>query len=261
MITKEQEALLIALARRAGDAVMDVYNNPETMGVEYKGDDSPLTVADKKSHGIIASNLKEHFPHIPVISEEDENLLDWESRKDMNTFWLVDPLDGTKEFIKRTDDFTVNIALVEDGKPVWGVVFAPARDWLYHGGPGAGAWKQEKGYDRKSLPSVNVYARDEVVAVRSKSHSHPDEELVLAEYKVNDTVSIGSSLKFCLVAEGSADIYYRKGPTWEWDTAAAHAVVLGAGAEILEGDGSDGLTLDYNKKTLKNDYGFICKRK
>ncbi len=260
MLSILDKTTILELIQKAGEAVMLVYNKPELFQVEYKEDNSPLTMADTHSHNIITSFLKENYPDIPVISEEDGAVMSWDARSKLDEFWLVDPLDGTKEFIKRTDDFTVNIALVQNGIPVWGTVFAPARDWLYYGGPEGGAWKMTNGSIPIQLPMEQDRPEGEIVAVRSKSHSHPDEELVLDAHKVNNTISIGSSLKFCMVAEGAADVYYRKGPTWEWDTAAAHAVVLGSGAVVMEHDGSDRIPLEYNKKTLKNDYGFICKR-
>jgi 3'(2'), 5'-bisphosphate nucleotidase len=260
MLSILEKTAILELIQKAGEAVMLVYNNPELFQVEYKEDDSPLTLADTHSHNIISSFLKENYPGIPVISEEDEALMSWDLRSRLKAFWLVDPLDGTKEFIRRTDDFTVNIALVQNGIPVWGAVYAPARQWLYYGGPEGGAWKIRNDSVPIQLPMMQDRPEGEIVAVRSKSHSHPDEDLVLEANNVSSTISIGSSLKFCLVAEGSADVYYRKGPTWEWDTAAAHAVVLGSGAVVMEHDGSDCVPLEYNKKTLKNDYGFICKR-
>ncbi|MBI9098171.1 MAG: 3'(2'),5'-bisphosphate nucleotidase CysQ, partial [Spirochaetaceae bacterium] len=191
-----------------------------------------------------------------VISEEDNNEIPYEDRKDWDMFWLVDPLDGTKEFIKREQDFTVNIALVEKGIPIWGVVLAPARNWLYCGGTLEQTCKVEPGKSPVLLPFSGSLNRETVVAVRSKSHAKPEEDVVLKKYGVTDTVSMGSSLKFCLVAEGTADLYFRAGPTWEWDTAAAHAVVLGADCDVTD----DNKPLVYNKPSLKNDNGFLCVR-
>ena len=255
MLTSEDKTFLNDLARKAGDAIMEVFNSAD-FGVEIKGDDSPLTKADTASHQVIAPALKERFPDIPVISEEDNNEIPFKDREGWNYFWLVDPLDGTKEFIKREKDFTVNIALVEKGNPIWGVVLAPVRDWLYYGGTLEQTVKVEPGKAPVKLPFADSDDRDSIVAVRSKSYAKPEEEVVLEKYGVTETVSMGSSLKFCLVAEGTADLYFRAGPTWEWDTAAAHAVVLGADCIVTEKD----KTLVYNKPTLKNDYGFLCVR-
>jgi len=255
MLNKEDTLFLKELAREAGSAIMDVFYSSD-FGEEIKGDNSPLTKADTASHQIITPALKKRFPQIPVISEEDSSSVSYEEREKWNLFWLVDPLDGTKEFIKRDKDFTVNIALVKEGQPVWGVVYAPARGWLYWGGPKEGAYKQGENDTPEKMPFAAALDRETVIAVRSKSHAKPDEEIVLKKYGVSDTVSMGSSLKFCLVAEGEADLYYRAGPTWEWDTAAAHAVVSGSGCKIYDGDE----LLQYNKPTLKNDRGFLCIR-
>lgn len=252
MATEIDMAALGELARKAGAAIMEVFNSGE-FDVEAKDDSSPLTRADTASHAVIAAGLERLSPEIPVISEEGRDVL-LEERQAWARFWCVDPLDGTKEFIRREQDFTVNIALVENGLPTLGVVYAPARDWLYTGRRGEGAWKTAGG---RTLPlPLSDAAHDGVVAVRSKSHPQPEEATVLDALGVTDTTSMGSSLKFCLVAEGAADVYYRAGPTWEWDTAAAHAVVAASGGEVL----FDGAELRYNKPTLKNDNGFLCVR-
>lgn len=262
-----------ALAKEAGAAILSVYQKRD-LAVEEKDDRTPLTEADRASHEIIASALRARYPEIPCISEEGKGVA-YEERTGWERFWLVDPLDGTKEFIRGEPDFTVNIALVEEGLAVLGVVYAPVRDWLYlgrrvpasaaeaargikAGDDGAamayGAWKECKG-QRVRLPMPALDAADgRCVAVRSKSHPQPEEAAVLERLGVTETVSMGSSLKFCLVAEGAADIYYRAGPTWEWDTAAAHAVVAAAGGIVLHGEAE----LRYNKPTLKNDHGFLC---
>ena len=232
------------LAREAGRAILEVFDTDD-FGTEVKSDSSPLTKADKASHNIITDALKVKYPDIPVISEEDIESAEFGTRKEWESFWLVDPLDGTKEFIKREKDFTVNIGLIRNGKPYWGVVYAPARDWLYSGGISV---KSKKEFEGSEITLKDNYGeRKEIIAVRSKSHSKPDEEKLLKKYNVTDTINMGSSLKLCMVAEGSADLYYRAGPTWEWDTAAAHAVCSGCGTLVLENDAE----LCYNKKTLK----------
>lgn len=238
-------------AIEAGEKIMQIYSNPE-IDFELKGDDSPLTIADKLSHEHIISVLNSLFPDIPVISEEDKELVEYETRKTYHRFWLVDPLDGTKEFIRKEKDFTVNIALIEDRKPVFGVVYAPARKWLYVGDE-TGALKIAE----SAMEKLPCKVSSEITAVRSKSHASESEEEILHKYNATKSVSMGSSLKFCLVAEGEADIYYRAGPTWEWDSAAAHAIVLAAGGTVYESCNED-KELTYNKETLLNDQGFLC---
>jgi 3'(2'), 5'-bisphosphate nucleotidase len=243
---------MAACVRQAGQAIMDVYHAGEIVS-ETKDDESPLTQADRASHAILDAALREMAPSIPVISEEG----DWvqtPSRQAERRFWLVDPLDGTKEFIRREKDFTVNVALIVDGKPVWGMVYAPMRDWLYWGSQD-GAFLQVGDTPAQQLPSPAAKTRSTCVAVRSKSHAGPAEEALLAAFGVDDTVSMGSSLKLCLVAQGTADVYYRQGPTWEWDTAAGHAVVVAGGGAVFAGSGP--APLCYNKPTLKNDDGFL----
>jgi len=237
------------IARRAGRAVMEVYEG-ENIAVTNKDDDSPLTRADTASHAVIVRELAEAYPDIPIISEEGKGV-PLSVRSTWRVFFLVDPLDGTKEFIRRNGEFTVNIALVVDRLPAAGVVFAPVIDLLYAGTVNDGAFREERGV-QESIPRKNP-ERNDRVAVRSRSHADPAEEEILSRYGVVDTVSMGSSLKFCLVADGTADIYVRSGPTYEWDTAAAHAVVRAAGGRVV----SDGEELLYNKETLLNS-GFIC---
>ncbi len=243
--------ILCKTAIEAGNRIMKVYHDPSS-DFETKKDNSPLTLADKLSHDHITTVLKAEFPDIPIISEEDKELVPYGTRKKYQRFWLIDPLDGTKEFIRKERDFTVNIALIEGNTPILGIVYAPAREWLYIGDKD-GARKVCDGKTTQ-LPSVNTA---EITAVRSKSHANEAEEVILNKYQATKSTSMGSSLKFCLVAEGEADIYYRAGPTWEWDSAAAHAVVLAAGGMIYEGDTEDN-ELKYNKETLLNSQGFLC---
>jgi 3'(2'), 5'-bisphosphate nucleotidase len=250
-MNSRQIDILCKTAVEAGDLIMEVYNDPNA-DFETKQDNSPLTLADKLSHDHITTVLKAEFPDIPIISEEDKELVPYDTRKEYRRFWLIDPLDGTKEFIRKERDFTVNIALIEGNTPILGIVYAPARKWLYIGGKDGA----RKVCDGKTtlLPSVST---TEVTAVRSKSHAKEAEEVLLNKYKATKSTSMGSSLKFCLVAEGEADIYYRAGLTWEWDSAAAHAVVLAAGGMVYEGDTEDN-ELKYNKETLLNSQGFLC---
>ncbi len=245
---------VIRIARKAGAAILEVYNRPD-FGVEQKADDSPLTAADRAAHAVIDAGLRELTPEIPVLSEEGKDV-PYETRSRWQRFWLVDPLDGTKEFIKRNGEFTVNIALVEDGRPVFGVVYAPALDTLYVGEVGQEAWKQEASGERQPL-KVRAPAEGEGHAV-VKSRSHPSGEL--AEYletiQVADSVPVGSSLKFCVVAEGRATLYPRFGPTMEWDTGAGQAVVEAAGGKVMRAD-QPGQPLRYNKENLLNGFFIV----
>lgn len=197
MLNPDDKTYLNNLALEAGKAIMTVFKSTD-LGVETKDDASPLTKADKASQMVIVPALKERFPSIPVISEEDNNSVPFDERKNWEFFWLVDPLDGTKEFIRREKDFTVNIALIQNGMPIWGVVFAPARNWLYSGGTSENTVKEIPGETPKELPLSENTKRKSIVAVRSKSHAKPEEEVVLKQYGVTETVSMGSSLKFCL---------------------------------------------------------------
>lgn len=252
MILNYNSEKLIKIAVKAGNAIMDIYNNPELSSeVDMKADDSPLTLADKASHEVIMKELKAHFDY-PIMSEESDPG-DYVKRKDWETYWLVDPLDGTKEFIKRNGEFTVNIALIHNRKPVFGVIYVPVRETLYYGAELDGAFK-EIGQKKEKLKVGEK--SDKRIAVRSKSHASDEEEEVLGRYNVVGTISKGSSLKFCMVAEGKADIYYRHGPTMEWDTAAGQAILLAAGGRMYHGN-SENKEFRYNKEELLNG-SFLC---
>lgn len=241
---------LIEIAELAGAKMMDIYLNEDfEKTVDFKADDSPLTIADKASHEIIDAGLREHFPEIPVLSEEGKSI-EKEERQSWDTFWCVDPLDGTKEFIKKNGEFTVNIALIKDGYPVCGVIYAPVLK-IFYVGDGNSAFMIVNG-ERKQI-KVNERQVNRI-AVRSKSHAAIEEEKVLEKYDVIDSISVGSSLKFCMVAEGKADVYYRHGPTMEWDTAAGQAVLEGAGGKVFN---KEGVRFFYNKDSLLNS-SFLC---
>ena len=250
--------LLVTIAQKAGDAIMEVY--AKDISVETKDDRSPLTEADKKSNAVIIAALKENYPAIPFISEEAK-LTPYSERKEWKSFWLIDPLDGTKEFIKKNGEFTVNIALIEDGVPVIGVVYLPAREKTYYGVKDQGSFKLEtKNADAVALHSTEHYInKNKVVVVASRSHL--DErtlefvETLKASGKEVAFSSSGSSIKFCLVAEGEADVYPRFAPTMEWDTGAAHAVVLYAGKNVF--DINTGKPLTYNKENLLNPFFIV----
>lgn len=230
----------IGLAREAGAAILAVY--AQDFSVETKDDDSPLTQADLASHRIIVAGLRALAPDIPVLSEEDAGI-PWETRHRWPRHWLVDPLDGTREFVKKNGEFTVNIALIEDGRPVLGVVYAPVFDYLLHAERGVGAFLREAGEDIALSTRRPATAPLRVAA----SRSHLDPRTAAALERMGDTErhGLGSSLKFCRIAEGRIDVYPRFGPTSEWDTAAAQCVLEAAGGVVLR---LDGTPLDYNRK-------------
>jgi len=226
------------IARDAGVAIMEIYNSDE-FDVQLKGDDSPLTKADLAAHRVIVDGLQKLSVQYPIISEESADI-DWELRRHWNRYWLVDPLDGTKEFIKRNGEFTVNIALIEKGEPICGVVYAPVLDATYVGERDKGAFLNGEQIQ------VEQNAPETLRIVGSRSHaSQETTDWLEALGKPYQMVPMGSSLKICLVAEGKADIYPRLGPTSEWDTAAAHAVLNAAGGSITTLDGEP---LRYNQK-------------
>ncbi len=233
------------LAVEAGRAILEIYHTD--FAVDHKADKSPLTLADMRSHRIIADGLQTAYPDIPVLSEEGKSI-SYEVRKDWDRFWLVDPLDGTKEFIQRNDDFTVNIALICNHVPVMGVVYVPARDDLYLADVQQGCFRKFRGIKTQ----LKIPLQMPEMALRIvQSRSHPSDELEAFIQRLPALQSIprGSSLKFCAVASGEADLYPRLGPTWEWDTAAGHAVVLAAGGVVVDLDGNP---VCYNKETLLN---------
>lgn len=249
---------LLALARRAGDAILEVYGTDD-FGVEIKEDSSPLTLADQASNQVIEEGLKEVFPGIPILSEEMKEVA-YGERSGWGSYWLVDPLDGTKEFIKRNGEFTVNIALVRDGAPVFGVVYQPVGDRLYYGGPEGGSYLSEEGGEGVKIFNTRHYTTErELVVVASRSHLTDEVTAFVDELtgqgKAVTFLSSGSSLKLCLVAEGKATVYPRFGPTMEWDTAAAHAVVLGAGKKVLNWETGEALV--YNKEKLLNPWFIV----
>lgn len=237
---------ICGVARLAGQAILEVYGTE--FAVEYKADNSPLTQADRASQEVIARSLEALHPDVPMLSEESAQA-PYAERKAWKRFWLVDPLDGTKEFVKRNGEFTVNIALVEGRAPAFGVLYVPVKDVLYAGGPGLGAWKMTAAGRQPLAVSGPMGAGGKAVVV--KSRSHPDEKLAayLAKYPNRLEVTAGSALKFGLVAEGTANLYPRFNPTWEWDTAAGHAIILGAGGGFRAADGGPFL---YNKENLLN---------
>ena len=221
---------IVALSRHAGAAIMVVYESGDT-GETRKADDSPLTLADMAAHRAIVAGLADITPDIPVLSEEASNI-PYEARRHWQRYWLVDPLDGTKEFIKRNGEFTVNIALIENGAPILGVVYAPVLDTCYYGAAAHGAHVQRGNLEPESIRAKKHEPGTVMRIVASRSHSDARTQAMLDGLGEHESISMGSSLKLCLVAEGKAHFYPRLGPTMEWDTAAAHAVVNAAGGEV-----------------------------
>jgi 3'(2'), 5'-bisphosphate nucleotidase len=244
---------IVTIAKEAGKAIIQVYK--QDFEVEYKQDNSPLTLADKKANDIIEDGLNQLSVNFPILSEEGKEI-SYEDRKHWEYFWLIDPLDGTKEFVKKNGEFTVNIALIHQDTPVLGVVYAPALDKCYWSKQGEGAFK-----DGKKLPLKTENQRNTYKIVASRSHMSDETQAFIDAIdtdKAKELISIGSSLKICLVAEGEADIYPRLGPTMEWDTGAAHAVVNESG-NSLKMINSEGLSEHrYNKKNLLNKW-FVVK--
>jgi 3'(2'), 5'-bisphosphate nucleotidase len=232
---------VVALARRAGDAILTVY--AQQFEVTNKADQSPLTLADTKSHEVIVHGLRALTPDIPVLSEEASDI-PYSERGQWRRYWLVDPLDGTKEFVSRNGEFTVNIALIDGHDPVLGVVHVPVTNTTYTGARGAGATRQT-GRDAAIPIRTTVPAPTPLRIVGSRSHRDAILDRYLPRLEPYQLVAVGSSIKFCLVAEGSADFYPRFGPTSEWDTAAAQAVVEAAGGRVIQ---TDGQPLRYNAK-------------
>jgi 3'(2'), 5'-bisphosphate nucleotidase len=236
---------LAGVAREAGKAILEVYETD--FEVKRKDDQSPLTLADMRSHSIIADRLRLRYPDIPVLSEEGKEV-PFKIRRHWERFWLVDPLDGTKEFVKRNGEFTVNIALVEEHTPVVGIIHVPVTGRLVMADVRKGCW-EVSGADHKRLQVAQVSTSEPVRVVRSRSH--PTRGLhdflsLIPSYRI---INRGSALKFCDVAGGDADFYPRFGPTWEWDTAAGQAIVTAAGGIMLD---LSGKPFVYNKENLLN---------
>ena len=240
------------LALEAGDKIMEIYADPN-FEVRSKSDESPVTEADEAADAIISAGLRAAFPDVPLVTEEQSD----SHGQTVSTFLIVDPLDGTKEFIKRRGDFTVNIAYVVDGTPIRGVVYAPAKDRLFIT-DAAGVSFEETGDFAKdvvgpmSQMKVTTPDNDALLVVASKSHRDQATDDYINKYNVKDSKSAGSSLKFCLIATGEADIYPRVGRTMEWDTAAGHAVLTGAGGAVVRLD--DHITLKYGKADFANPF-------
>ena len=241
---------IVEIAREAGDAIMAFYRQGSTQ-TWTKKDDSPLTQADLAAHDVIMAGLKKLTPDIPVLSEESTAIA-WQTRQQWQQYWLVDPLDGTKEFIKQNGEFTVNIALIVDHQPVMAVVFAPDLEKLYFANVEQGTWFVQGNNSAEKLDVADYEPKLPIRVVGSRSH--PSEEMARfnQQFEQVEVVPTGSSLKLCLVAQGLADIYPRLGPTMEWDTAAGQCIAQCAGAKVVQLDSNP---LEYNtKESLLNSY-------
>lgn len=249
---------IVALSKIAAERILAIYREP-TFVVSLKEDRSFLTQADSESHAIICEGLKKRYPEIPVISEESTEFHDYAARKNWDNFFLVDPLDGTKEFVNRNDEFTINIALIRHGQPVLGVINAPALDVIYYAEQGKGAYKitNKKTTQLSLTHSLSKNSNELIIAVSRSHYCEKTENFIVnlqSEGKRVTKLAAGSALKFGLVAEGLADVYLRFTPTMEWDTAAGHVLVNEVG-KTINVIGSD-TSLQYNKVELKNA-GFI----
>ena len=240
------------LAIEAGAAILEIYDRDD-LGVRAKSDDSPVTLADEAADALISDGLRKAFPDTALVTEEQADSHDVNARE----FLIVDPLDGTKEFVQRRGDFTVNIAYVRDGRPVRGVVYAPARERLFMTDATGGAVEELGGFDPEhpgEFRKLAVATPDNTAlrVVASKSHRDAETDAYIGRYAVSEFKSAGSSLKFCLLASGEADFYPRLGRTMEWDTAAGHAVLVAAGGEVLRFD--DTTPLRYGKPGFANPF-------
>jgi 3'(2'), 5'-bisphosphate nucleotidase len=247
--------IAIKAAIKAGKEILDIYYNFD-FGVEFKSDNSPLTIADKRAHQVITEVLIE--TEIPVLSEEGKTI-SYDERKTWKLFWLVDPLDGTKEFVKRNDEFTVNIALIEGNSPIAGVVYVPVTKELYWGNS-YGSYTAIAENEIESFTNIQqlplAITKENFVVAGSRTHMNPETEKYIQSLDTKgkniEMISKGSSLKICMVAEGKADVYPRLAPTMEWDTAAGHAVVKFAGKGIVQFENNEPLV--YNKTNLLNPW-------
>ena len=254
-LSMEIESLL-ALVRQAGKSVMDIYQ--QDFSVTEKSDKSPLTEADMAAHHILVNGLARLTPDIPVLSEESDNFVK-EQRLNWSVYWLIDPLDGTKEFIKKNGEFTINAALIKNGLPVLGIVYAPALDVMYWGELNKGAFKQAGDDVVKSI----VVAKVPITPIGwrilgSRSHQSEAFKVFIQALPDADVIAMGSSLKLCLIAEGAADLYPRLSATSEWDTAAGHAVVIAAGGQVLGLESLSPLIYNANPHSLLNPFFVAC---
>ncbi len=251
-MTRELREAVIAIAREAAADILAVYEG--AFDVEHKDDRSPLTAADLASHHRIVAGLGVATPAIPVLSEES-SAIDIAKRRNWSRFWLVDPLDGTREFIKRNGEFTVNIALIEDGVATFGVIQQPVGGGLWHGMPGAGAFRRDGGSDVDTAIHVRKPANTPLRIAASRSHRDARTQALLDALTGSEAMACGSSLKFCRIAQGELDLYPRFGPTSEWDTAAGQAILEAAGGAVLD---PQGRPFRYNQRDTLLNGDFIA---
>ncbi|MBN1155694.1 3'(2'),5'-bisphosphate nucleotidase CysQ [candidate division KSB1 bacterium] len=242
---------IVALSRLAGEQIMTVYKSVD-FGIERKDDNSPLTIADKKANELITNHLRRNYPDCGILAEESRDTMERLQKKHV---WIVDPLDGTKEFIKRNGEFTVNIALVENGKPILGVVYVPVSQEVYYGAAGCGAY-----YRCGDTPAERIRCSDKtdipsMILVKSRSHAGDKMQRIQERYSFADVLECGSSIKICKIAIGKADVYFRFGLTSEWDICAAHCVLTEAGGRITDCPGDE---IVYNRTDILNRNGFIA---
>lgn len=246
---------VLNISKDAGAAILRIYNQQEFQ-IDNKADSSPLTEADKLANNIICSSLSDKFPNIPIISEENK-MESYQIRKDFLLCWMVDPLDGTKEFINRNGDFTVNIALINEGEPILGVVYQPVNGDLYYAVKDSGAFLIKNGVTIQLKTSSFSIHEKGLKVVASRSHLNKETEQFIDKLNEPELVARGSSLKFLLLASGQADVYPRLAPTSEWDTAAAQCILTAAGGIVINVE--DGKPMRYNKEVLLNP-SFIAYR-
>ncbi|MEE4639517.1 MAG: 3'(2'),5'-bisphosphate nucleotidase CysQ [Wenzhouxiangella sp.] len=242
----------------AGAAILEIYADPDRFATEHKADHSPLTAADLAANQLLVARLQELTPDIPILSEESKQA-PWHERRHWQECWIVDPLDGTREFLKRNDEFTVNVALVREHRPTLGVVYAPALQKWYFAARHQGAWRQSGSGVLERIAVADERVDRPWRVVGSRSHSTPEVNVFVAALGEAELVAMGSSLKLCLVADGTADVYPRLGPTSEWDTCAAQAIVEEAGGYVVNAE--NGQPLKYNaRESLLNPHFIACAR-
>jgi len=232
------------LSRKAAATILDIYGSDD-FGVTRKDDESPLTAADMASHHLLCEELAKFKPELPILSEENAEKIPREERLGWTRYWLIDPLDGTKEFVKRNGEFTINIALIENGRPVLGIVHVPVTGMSYIGLAGQGAESRDRKGQSRALYVAGTVGSRPVRIVGSRSHGGGEIDEFAARLGEHEFLAVGSALKFCLVASGEADVYPRLKPTCEWDTAAGQAVLEAAGGTVVERDGTP---LRYNQR-------------
>ncbi|MFW5488657.1 MAG: 3'(2'),5'-bisphosphate nucleotidase CysQ [Desulfovibrio sp.] len=259
--TQQEIDQTIALARTAADRILEFFEPADSRpadfhqaGIERKKDGSPVTLADKGSDAILRAGLANIFPEIHIVSEETA-LPAPDERRQWKEFLLVDPLDGTKEFIAGRNEFCICIGLVRDGHPAWGLIFLPVTGDAYYGGKGVGAYHRFSDGTTQAIQSSGRTEEQGLRVLLSRSHPSSGMDEALADRNIVERLNVGGAVKFCRIADGTADLYQRFNPTMEWDTAAGQAIVEGAGGSLTALDGGD---FPYNKKSLKNP-GFICR--